>query len=307
MASSIKKNVFSGLNEKAPEAPQKEVAPERSKREIITEYEIDKIKPSADNTFSQNKDAQYEELKASIAADGIYEPLKIYSDPKHEGKYIIFSGHRRFSVAKELGLKKVPCVLIKGTFTPSEINTKLFAFNQGKRGEDPFGKARSIKRFIELQKKPLENVSAAVEKEFHIPHGRSVTRLTTLAKLDNDILVLGQLNLFTAELAETLIAAADAKPGLLKEAQEEIRKIYAKEKDFDSQKAEIKKYVQSVIKKPKQKGQTSPVVTIKRIKKSFDQLVTIDLSGEKPKKKAQLKESLLEIRAMLDEKIKELE
>ena len=303
MASNIKRNVFSGLNEKEPEAPQKEVAPERSKREIITEYEIDKIKPSADNTFSQNKDNDYEDLKASIAADGIYEPIKIYNDPKHEGKYIIFSGHRRYSAAKELGLKKIPCVLIKGTFTPTEINAKIYNYNQGRRGDDPFGKARSAKRHLELQAKLPEKEQVSIEKAFNVPHGRSTTRLTTLAKLDNDILEIGQLGLFSAEMAEGLVTKTDN----LKTAQEEIRKIYNKEKDFDAQKNEIKKYIQSVIKKPKQKGQPSPVVTLKHIKKNFDQLALIDLSPERPKKKAQLKETLLEIRAILDEKLKELD
>jgi len=305
MAINVKKNVFGGLNSAEKEAPipEKETSPERSKREIITEYEIEKIKPSADNTFSQNKDSDYEDLKASIAADGIYEPIKIYNDPKHEGNFIIFSGHRRYSAAKELGLKKIPCVLIKGTFTPTEINAKIYNYNQGRRGDDPFGKARSAKRHLELQKKLPENEQVSIEKAFNVPHGRSTTRLTTLAKLDKDILEIGQLGLFSAELAENLVT----KSKDLKEAQEQIRTIYNKEKDFESQKTEIKKYIQSVIKQPKQKGQASPVVTIKHIKKNFDQLSLIDLSPEKPKKKAQLKESLLEIRAILDEKLKELE
>ena len=304
----VKGNVFKGLQAEKTEEKQERTAPERGRREVITEYEIDKISPSEENTFSQNKDAQYEELKASIAAEGIYEPIKIYNDPENAGSYLIFSGHRRFTAAKELGLKKVPCVLIKGSFTPAEINEKLFAFNQGKRGDDPFGKARSVKKLLEVSKLgPKESEDAFIEKTLHIPHGRSVSRLTSLAKLDNDILVLGQLNLFSADTAEALVDALKDKPELLASTQDNIRSIYNEENDFDTQKAAIKKCIQAAIKKPKEKGQKSPAVIIKHMQKSMDELTTIDFSGDRPKRKAALKASLMQIREMIDEKIKELE
>ena len=303
----VKSNVFAGLkndNDEPKQAPKEKAAPERAKREIITEYDVAKIKPSKDNTFSQVKDAQYEELIESIKADGIHEPLKIMPDPKKADQYIILSGHRRFAAAKQIGLTKVPCVLIKGEFTPEEIIAKLFAYNQGKRGDDPFGKAMAAKRHIELNAKLPKAKQVSVEKAFNLPHGRSAARLTTLAKLDKDILELGQLGMLTAELGEKLIAAREDS---LDEAQDKIREAYASEKTFEAQKAAVRKCISYLTRLPKKEGGASPVVATKRIKKEVDKLSSIDLSSERPKRKRQLKEQLEEIKAVIDAKLAELE
>lgn len=302
-----KAKVFAGLRQQE-ELPANEAAPrERAKREVISEYDIKLIKPSKDNTFSQNKDERFEELKESIKADGIFEPLKIYEDPEEKGTYIIFSGHRRFAAATELGLEKVPCLLIKGTFSPAEINAKLFAFNQGNRGDDPFGRARSIKKHIELNKLSEKKLQSEIEKAFHLPHGRSTTRLVTLAKLDYDILVLAQLGLLTASQAEEFIAASEGNDELLSTIQERIREIYNSEKDLDSQKATIKRSIVQLIKKPRTAKQPSAAISVKHMKKALDALSPIDLSAETARKKKALKASLTEIRDMIDEKLKELE
>ncbi len=54
---------------------------------------------------------QYEflKLKNSIATNGIIEPLAVRKLP--DGKYEIIAGERRFRAAKQVGLRRIPCVI----------------------------------------------------------------------------------------------------------------------------------------------------------------------------------------------------
>lgn len=66
------------------------------------------------------KDESYEELKKSIMESGIIFPLMITSDNK------IITGQRRFTVAKEIGMEKVP--VIRLPFKEDEIDGELISF-----------------------------------------------------------------------------------------------------------------------------------------------------------------------------------
>lgn len=60
----------------------------------------------------ESKSLQIEpSLRQSILEDGICEPLLLMKSGKH--KYEVISGSRRFEVAKELGLEKVPAIVLK--------------------------------------------------------------------------------------------------------------------------------------------------------------------------------------------------
>jgi len=59
--------------------------------------------------------AAFEALKASIAAEGIRDPLKVM--PAGD-KYVILGGHNRYRAAKELGLAEVPVRVFAGLTTP---------------------------------------------------------------------------------------------------------------------------------------------------------------------------------------------
>lgn len=71
---------------------------------------VSKIEPNPQQPRSSPGDLT--ELKASIKQKGILEPLLVRVV---RGKYQIISGERRFTAAKELSLKEVPCIILQAS------------------------------------------------------------------------------------------------------------------------------------------------------------------------------------------------
>jgi ParB family chromosome partitioning protein len=63
-----------------------------------------------EDKFRKLTHKEYEMLKNSISEHGILHPLIVRKDGSH---YIILSGNHRWLVAKELGIKEVPCIVIE--------------------------------------------------------------------------------------------------------------------------------------------------------------------------------------------------
>lgn len=76
----------------------------------VLEVPTDMLKPHPLQPRKNFDPAAMEELKASIASLGILTPLLIMED--RQGLWII-SGERRWRAAQELGIKTVPCLVIK--------------------------------------------------------------------------------------------------------------------------------------------------------------------------------------------------
>ena len=79
--------------------------------ESVYEYvETDRIIPNPDNPRKNIGDLQ--ELKDSIKAFGILQNLTVTTESEQE-KYVVVCGHRRLAAAQEIGLKAVPCAIVK--------------------------------------------------------------------------------------------------------------------------------------------------------------------------------------------------
>ena len=76
--------------------------------EQIIEIGISKLKNFEKHPFKVN-DETLEELKASIAENGITTPLIVR--PLKDGEYEIVSGHRRKRACELLGIDKIPCIV----------------------------------------------------------------------------------------------------------------------------------------------------------------------------------------------------
>ena len=94
------------------------------------------VHPKNSDYFAELPSEKYEEIKQSIAAHGIRDPLKVLSD------YTIVAGHQRLRIAKELGFEKVPVIVLD--IAPEEAEYLLIADNEERRqGDDnPMRKAR---------------------------------------------------------------------------------------------------------------------------------------------------------------------
>ncbi|MFQ6126914.1 MAG: ParB/RepB/Spo0J family partition protein [Candidatus Heimdallarchaeota archaeon] len=86
--------------------------------------DLAKIKRSFLNPRSELNIQRLEELKASIIAHGILEPLIVR--PKN-GKYEIVCGERRFRVAQELHIKKIP--VLKHDYTDDQVRIVMLVEN----------------------------------------------------------------------------------------------------------------------------------------------------------------------------------
>jgi ParB-like chromosome segregation protein Spo0J len=72
---------------------------------------VDKILPLKKIKPSVKKTKKYRQIHSSIKEVGIIEHLIIYPQDKKSGLYLLLDGHIRFEVLKEIGQKKVHCLV----------------------------------------------------------------------------------------------------------------------------------------------------------------------------------------------------
>jgi ParB-like chromosome segregation protein Spo0J len=71
---------------------------------IIKEIDLNLLNPCCPIV---PKDASYQILKRNIEKNGIKKPIKIFKN------YIVRDGYHRIAIARELGFKTVPCIIIE--------------------------------------------------------------------------------------------------------------------------------------------------------------------------------------------------
>lgn len=76
------------------------------------------FKLQARSVFS---DKSIDELSESIQKYGIRQPLTVVPSPSKGEKYEVVSGERRLRAAEKIGIKKVPCIIIKNYSDAEEI------------------------------------------------------------------------------------------------------------------------------------------------------------------------------------------
>lgn len=91
----------------------------------VHEVPIDKLKPYPNNAKKHGSE-QIERIKASISEFGFLTPCLIDAD------FNLIAGHGRLEAAKQLGMKKVPCVSIEGL---TEAQRKAYILADNRLGE----------------------------------------------------------------------------------------------------------------------------------------------------------------------------
>lgn len=77
-------------------------------KETVTAIPLERIQPFENHPFRVEADAAMAELKASVALNGVLEPVLLR--PKGDG-FEMISGHRRMAVCKELGIETIPAIV----------------------------------------------------------------------------------------------------------------------------------------------------------------------------------------------------
>jgi ParB family chromosome partitioning protein len=95
-----------------------------------------KSHPRNEEYFSALSPEKHEEIRRSIETHGIRDPLKVLPD------YTVVAGHQRLRIAQELGMEKVPVVVLD--ISQEEAEYLLIADNEERRqsDEDPIRKAK---------------------------------------------------------------------------------------------------------------------------------------------------------------------
>lgn len=118
----------------------------------FAEIPVDQIVPSPVNPRGDDM-GDLEGLKASIAADGIIQPLAVEQcDGDHTGNggcYRIVAGQRRWTAAKELGLAAVPCVVRQAVDDDHRLELMLIE-NLQREDVNPMGEARAFRALEQL-------------------------------------------------------------------------------------------------------------------------------------------------------------
>lgn len=135
---------------------------ENSQIVMITQEQLEDY---PNQPFKQYDEEKRNEMIESIKAFGIMQPLIVR--PINNNKYQILSGHNRRNCAKEIGIKKLPCI-IKNNLTDSEAKIYLIDTNLCTREKlSPMEKARAyrIKNEMYSKSNKFSRISREVQKD----------------------------------------------------------------------------------------------------------------------------------------------
>ena len=88
--------------------PEQKSSKSKPAKETVTAIPLEKIQPFENHPFRVEADTAMAELKASVALNGVLEPVLLR--PKGDG-FEMLSGHRRMAVCKELGIESIPAIV----------------------------------------------------------------------------------------------------------------------------------------------------------------------------------------------------
>jgi ParB family chromosome partitioning protein len=125
--------------------------------------------------------SEIDRLAASIAARGILHPLRVIRDTERKC-FRIVTGESRWRAAKLAGLETVPCLLIEGELTETDLLADQIVENSCRHDLRPLDLARAMSRLKKLKGCNSQDLAA----ELGISPA-SVTRAEALLTLPVDV------------------------------------------------------------------------------------------------------------------------
>lgn len=167
---------------------------------IQTEIDIDLIEPNPDQPRTRFADTALDELAASIAVNGIVQPIVVR---KLGGRFQIVAGERRWRAAQRAGLRKVP-VTHKEVADDKLLELALIE-NIQREELNPAEEARAYRKLIDTIGLTQEQIAERVGKERSL-----VATSLRLLKLPDDILKLIEEGKISAGHGRALLLSDDA-------------------------------------------------------------------------------------------------
>lgn len=145
-----------------------------SKKKKFFEIEIDLIKPNPYQPRLEIDKKSLKDLKNSIKEKGILQPVILR---KTDGTFELIAGERRLIAAKEIGLKRIPAIILDVKSKEDMLELSIIE-NVQRENLNPIEVANGYKRLIEECNLTQEEVSVKVGVE-----RSTVTNLLRLLKL----------------------------------------------------------------------------------------------------------------------------
>ena len=164
-----------------------------------------KIKDIVENPNNPRTNIEsIEDLKASIKANGLLQPIVVRINNKN--KFEVMAGSRRFAACKELGLKKVPCTIFHDIDDDKayEIATTENIVRENMNAVD---EANAVQKLFAQGKSRIE-IGAMFGKSARWAEGRR--RIAELGGKAMEYLAAGKINLGHAEVL-TMCPAEDVE------------------------------------------------------------------------------------------------
>jgi ParB family chromosome partitioning protein len=114
---------------------------------------IESLRVDLDNLFAPLSEWEYEDLRDSIAQYGIQEPL--IATAEEDGFYTVISGNNRLRVAREIGIKTLPCSIIDKMLLEAAMDTEIFRRHLSLQERKRF-KALKEEKFKEKMERIME-------------------------------------------------------------------------------------------------------------------------------------------------------
>jgi ParB family chromosome partitioning protein len=161
-----------GLGALIPDVPEP--------RQTPTEVEIDRLSPNAFQPRGNGGDAGIDELAQSIRSNGVIQPIVVR---RHDDRFEIIAGERRWRAARKAGLQRVP-IVIRDVAPGHERSLLEMALIENIQRENlnPIDEALAYRRLIDQFHLTQEEVATAVGKD-----RASVANVLRLLKLPEEV------------------------------------------------------------------------------------------------------------------------
>ncbi len=175
----------------------------------LIEIEVSKIRFNPVQPRKKFNDEEIEELKKSIANDGLLQPIVV---TRSGNEYILIAGERRVRAIRKLGWEKIPAVVVENV-GEVEFLRKSLVENIQRANLNPIEEAIAYKKLIEEYGYSLERVANEVGKDFS-----TISNTIRLLNLPPDI---------QEEIKEGHITPGHARALLMVKNEDEMRALVA--------------------------------------------------------------------------------
>lgn len=175
----------------------------------------DKLKPNPDNLFLPLPPDEYEDLKTSIAQNGILDPLIVI--PDEDAMYRILAGHNRWNIAKDLAMETLPCFVATPSMVGAIADTEVFRRMLTKQERSQYKEIKDQKRKTSLEAFIKKHLLSEIVQHYQEGHV-SLELATEIAQWSKD----KQSECLTAFVEHVLVECEfdDAEKKALQEEKE---------------------------------------------------------------------------------------